>query len=633
MRSFVLPPAKEGAYPLSVRIILTILLFVGLCMILVSPFLKSITGFEAVFLHRSYAVGVGGLVIACVSGGLRQATRAITSNNDWLRLRELLFLIGLASLVIVTDIHYSQRIGLLVFPPYYDGAEYMCAAKYAILSQATWSQHPLRIGFVIFGNRYPVWKALILINFRLFGVGEWQSYAVRFWPILIILSTIFWVVRRRAGYLVACGAALFTALLPTLSLNILSASLGHPIFPRGYLADLRPDLLFGAFIMLLVGAIIEHAGSFDEWTALLAGISAAFAILTKATAVSAVVLACGISAAFVLLVNRANFRRTMLTMLWAFLPLTILLLPWLLAGGPEITFVYVRKILTVQLSHYSNSHPTLRTEFTYYFFWLVKHMGWITVVLIAASPLLLWLSNKKKKTEKSLIHRQFAYLIIAVALYCLVSMTPAKNYFLGLPCYLTLWIFCWGSLASLVASFRSRKTEWGLFFLAIITTGLIGIGAVRGLRTWKGHEFEEGQQDRAALQQIAMDLRQLLSNDQSFISMPAYGAPDTLLFYMGDQQGGFPQGSLVFGGGDPATPEFMRKIVEPAKAVLLLSNGSKLRGLAEVGWYAPLDMPYYRAIAEWVRRPDSSYHLLKIYNLYGDASVDKTTVELYVRKD
>ena len=578
------------------------------------------------FWHAPYVLGFGGLFLVSLSIFLRQAESATCTNNDWLNLKELSCLIAFALAVVAADIYYSQKLGLLAFPPYYDGIAYMCAAKYAILSLPSWMQHPMRAALFMFGNHYPLWKILLFVNFKVFGIGEWQSYAVRFWPTLIILSTIFWVSRRRAGSLVAWAAVFFTALLPTLSLNFLSAALGHPIYPHGYLADLRPDLLFAAFIMLFVGVMVEHANNFDQSTSLIAGISAALAILTKATAISLVVLSFGICVAFVLFVNRTNIRRTVVTMLWALLPLTVLLLPWLLAGGLENTFVYVKRALKLELPHYSNAHPTLRTEFTYYWFWLVKHMGWATVVLTGASPLLLWLSNKTKNTERPPVYLQFIYLIIAIALYCLVSLIPPKNYFVGLPCYLTLWIFCVGSVSLLIASFQPSRAAWGLFLIAITTVCFIGIGAVNGLRTWQGHEFEEGRQDRIALQQIAKDLRQLLSNQQSFISMSAYGAPGTILFYMPDREGAFPQGILVFRTGELTISEFLQKTVEPAKAVLILSNGNKSKGLTEVGWYGPLEVPYYRATEDWVKRPGSSHHLSKTYDLYGNASV-----ELYVR--
>jgi hypothetical protein len=630
VRWVVLPPAKEGAYPPSIRIMLTLSMFVGLGMIFLS-FLKPFADFDKLG-HRSCVMGLGGLILACMSVGLRYSTKTTVANNDWLRLRELYFLIGLALSVIATDIYYSQKIGLLAYPPYYDGVHYMFEAKYAFLHLGMWKQHPVTFGYMILGNRYPIWKALMIMNFRLFGVGEWQSYAVRFWPTLVILMTAFWVVRRRTGLPAACTAALFTALLPTLSLNFRSAAVGHPVFPRGYLADLRPDILFAAFVTLSVVLMIEHAHTFDEWTALLSGISGALAVLTKSTAIPAVVLACGMASVYVLFINRRNLRKTLQIMLWALLAFTILLMPWL-PGGLETTIAYVREILTTQLPRYSNAHPTIRSELTYNWFWLVEHMGWVTVVFATASSIFLFLSYLKGKAEKSSIHDQLTYFIIAAALYGLVSATLMKNYFVGLPCYLILWIYCWVSLTSLMTTLKSAKSDftWGLLSLAIMIVGVTGIKGVRNINAWKGHEFEEGQQDRAALQQIAMDLRHVLSNNQSFISMPAYGSPATLLFYMPDRQGEFPQATFVNGTNGPPIQEFIRQAVEPAKAVLVYSNGN--RDSSFKGWAAVDDFPYYRAVAAWVQRPGSSYHLVKTYDLYPDRPSHKAVVELYVQND
>ena len=110
--------------------------------------------------------------------------------------------------------------------------------------------------------------------------------------------------------------------------------------------------------------------------------------------------------------------------------------------------------------------------------------------------------------------------------------------------------------------------------------------------------------------------------------MSAYGAPGTILFYMPDREGAFPQGILVVRTGELTISEFLQKTVEPAKAVLILANGNKSKGLTEVGWYGPLEVPYYRAIEDWVKRPGSSHHFSKTYDLYGN-----TSVELYVRNE
>jgi hypothetical protein len=492
-----------------------------------------------------------------------------------------------------------------------------------------WS-HPLRFAHMVLGNRYPVWTTLMAANFGVFGVGEWQSYAVRFWPTLVILMAAFWVVRRRLGPVGAYGAAMFTAFLPTLSVNLRSAAFRHQIFPRGYLADLRPDILFAAFLMLSVVLMIEHIHSFDEWTALLCGVSAALAVLTKTTTISAVFLACGTAAVYVLFMNREHFRQTLQIMLWAVLAFTILLLPWLLLGGLETTIVYVREILTSQLSRYSDAHPTLRSQSAYYWFWLLKHMGWTTVIFAAAGSISLF--SAKMKLRKASIDQSLVYGLIAAVLYLLVCASPLKNDFFGLPAYLVLWIYCWVALASsLTVSGFANKLSWCILSLAIIIAGMLGIEGVRGIQIWKGHEFEEGQQDRAAFHQIATDLRQLLSNEQSFVSMPAYGDPATLLFYMPEKDREFPYAPFISGTDAPPIQEVIRRVVEPAKAVLVYANGDKARGWAE--GFAEEDFPYYRAIAAWVRRGGSSHHLKKTYDLYPDRAGQRSVVELYVRDD
>jgi hypothetical protein len=631
MRSVILPSAKERAYPVSVRIILTVFALVGVGLLSFSPFLKPIPGSEILVWQRSYTVGVTALILVGITIVLRSATKTTKSNNDWLRLKELFFLVGLALVVIGTDIHFSRKIGLLAYPPYYDGVGYMVEARYALLHVGMCWSHPLRFAHMAFGNRYPVWMTLMATNFAVFGVGDWQSYAVRFWPSLVILISAFWVVRRRLGPAVGYGAALFTAFLPTLSVNLRSAAFGHQIFPRGYLADSRPDILFAAFLMLSVILIIEHVHSFDEPTALLCGVLAGLAVLTKSTTISAVFLACGIAGAYLLLINREQVRETLQMMLWSILAFTVLLLPWLLLGGLETAIVYVREVLTSQLPRYSDAHPTLRSQNAYYWFWLLKHMGWTSVIFAAAALLSLFLAKMKLRTVS--IHQPLIYGLIAAVLYSLVCVNPLKNDFFGLPAYLVLWIFSWVAFASTLSvfSFADSKLSWSILSLAIVIAGVLGIGGVRGIRTWKGHEFEEGAQDRAAFRQIATDLRQLLSNKQSFVSMPAYGDPATLLFYMPDKDREFPQALFISGTDAPPIQAVIQRVVEPAKAVLVYANGDRARGWAEVGWFADEDFPYFRAIAAWVRRPGSSHHLKKIYDLYPDGQ--RSVVELYVRDD
>jgi hypothetical protein len=175
------------------------------------------------------------------------------------------------------------------------------------------------------------------------------------------------------------------------------------------------------------------------------------------------------------------------------------------------------------------------------------------------------------------------------------------------------------------------RLSWGLLSLAIVIVGVFGMSGARNVHTWKGNEFEEGAQDRIVLKQIAMDLRQVLSNDETFIAMPAYGNPDTLKFYMPDRQGGFPQARWVNGINGPSIEEFIQQLVESSKAVLVYGNGNKSTSFKE--YAATEDFPYFSAMAAWVGQSGSRFHLMKTYDLYRDASGDKSVVELYVRSD
>ena len=113
--------------------------------------------------------------------------------------------------------------------------------------------------------------------------------------------------------------------------------------------------------------------------------------------------------------------------------------------------------------------------------------------------------------------------------------------------------------------------------------------------------------------------------------MPAYGVPATLLFYMQDKDREFPQALYITGIDAPPIQVVIQRVVEPAKAVLVYADGDKARGLE--GGFGDEDFRYFRAIAAWVRRPGSSHHLKKTYDLYPDKAGQRSVVELYLRDD
>jgi len=183
---------------------------------------------------------------------------------------------------------------------------------------------------------------------------------------------------------------------------------------------------------------------------------------------------------------------------------------------------------------------------------------------------------------------------------------------LALPCYLVLWIFSLSSLATAINLMRSWKIGLSSAVLgtALLYAGFLGVDGYRSLARWPSYELQEGSYNRAVMQEIARDLRKVLSNDDSFMWMPAYGNPATLLYYMPDQQGR-PTAVAMDAMTDPPPREYVKKIVEPAKAVLVYRED--IEKVAVFTYVHPANYSYFRATAAWVRRPESSHHLFKSY--------------------
>jgi hypothetical protein len=629
---FLFPPIDESSYSQVVRALLTFLMFVGIGMVFWAM-LKPPVKLDVQFLYRYSEMGLGGIALALTSGFLRYSKKSGFKNVDWPKPIEILLVFSLALVVTAIDVYFSSKIGLLANPPYQDGVGYMLEAKKAFLQFGLWKTHTVAFANMMFGNRYPAWQTLMVLNFKLLGEGEWQAYAVRFWPTFVILLTVFCVVCRHIGTAGAWAAAILTSLLPTLSLNLHAASVGHHSTIHGYLTDLRPDLLFAAFLLSAVTFLIEHAQTLDEKTALLSGASAALAVLAKSSAVGALLLAWGIAMIYVLIVQWRTRKNFLSMAAWALLAFTVLLLPWALAGGAAMTFQYIKNVMTVELPLYSNPHATLESELTYYGTWFLPHMGFLGLIALVLGIILFLIFLVKKKRGELDLHRFYVYLTTGAALYVLVSISLAKNYFLALPCYFILWIFSLNCLAAAINLAQGWKTKlsWSFLSLGLFYAAYLGVVGTGNLAHWPSYDSQEGPHNRMVMREIAKDLRNNLSNDDSFMWIPAYGNPATLLYYMMDQQGKLPTAIEMDAMIDPQPEQYVRKFIEPAKAVLVYRDSEES---VSVGYVHPANYPYFRAITAWVSRPGSSHHLFKSYHFLdvdGNLKPTDLTIDLYVR--
>ena len=607
-------------------------------------------GAEPGFGWNQFALLASGLIMILAGGlvllvlGSRQAGKVVAGTVEakeacrWPGAPEAGLAFALAVLATVVDIQISQSIGLLSAPPVYDGAYYMLEAKSTFYRLSEPTSDPLFVLRDLIGGRFPVYKWLMLLNYLVLGEGEWQSYAVRFWPMFLLLLLVLWVVRRRAGIRLAAAAAVFTVLLPPLSNGLRSAS-GQffdlaSVGRTWYLSDLRPDLLFAVLLTCAVVVLLEHAHTVSRGSWLVSGACAALAILTKSSALPVLLLGWGLAVAYVLFVNRIRLWTALGNSAWGVAGLAFLLAPWIAMGGANQTLVYVYELLTIRRATYSSPNATLLSEAYYYWSWFPSHMGavagWAFLAAgFLAAAVLMW---KPVQAEKG---RLLAYLILSAALYALVSATPTKNYFLGLTFYIPLWIFSWASLSSLARDLLSRYRSLGAVFLSAALLYLVAVGA-RGVYAWQHWPAEkkvDGPHNRITTLQIAADTRALLRNDEVFLSLPAFGFPNALQYYMVDETGGYPMAIGVDSAGAPAPEQYALETTRSSKVVLVYAEDAEEIADSGFAYIYPPRIPYFRAITQLVSQPNSQYRLTRAYRFsHHQKGVQRFfTVYLYVR--
>ena len=552
-----------------------------------------------------------------------------TSRREaWPTVEEIVLTAVLALLITALDLYFSRELGLLAHPPGYDGISYVLDAKSAFyhLGQGSVSQ--------LTNIRVPLWHALILLNFLILGEGEWQAYAVRFWPTFLFLLLVMWVVRRRAGTRVAWAAVLFTALLPTISVGVRSSAweyfIGTVNFgPGWYLADLRPDLLFAVLLLWAVAPLVENVHSLDWVTWLVSGTFAALAVFSKASGSPGLLLAWGLTILYALAVNRRRLKLTILSGLWGAFAFAVLVVPWALAGGAPwvVQHLYFMQVLSRHV--YGNPQATVLSETTHYWRWFPFHMGraegWIVlgVGLVSAAIAL-------KKGQRDT--RVWAYAGLAVALYLGVCVTPSKNAFNGLPYYLMLWVFGWTAFALILPALASHHRRIPYVLLVVSCLYVAGwiAGSFYALQNWTDEGRVAGAKNREAVLQIAGDLKELLGPGDCFgAGAPAFGFPATLQYYIVDAEETRPTSKYMEDRPPSDTaPQDPREQLGDCKAILVFKED--LEEVAKLMWVPLSRRPLLRAAAEWVRGPNSGYELTRGYPIiYGD---DFITIQLYVRR-
>ncbi len=576
------------------------------------------------------------------------APREQTEPNMWSSFRAIVLVALLAVTVTAVDIFFSGQIGLLSHPPTYDGVSYVVNAKslfYQVrqfrfdLSHVHASLGLLNVLISRFLLSYAsLWHALMVLSFLLLGEGEWQAYTVRFWPIFLLLLLVLWVVRRRGRRNVVLAAVTFTSLLPTISVGLRASVwehfagivvylIGRDVGLEWYLADLRPDLLFSVLLLWTVVPLIESVRKLGRRVWLISGACAGLAVLVKSSMSPLLFFAGAVTVLYVLIVNRRRIRLTVLTSLWGLLPFAILVVPWIRIGGADLAFQYLYMALTAQRAVYSDPNATLLSEAFYYWKFFPLHMGNVEAWVILGIGLAVSMLSLRRRTERK-DSRIIGYLGVSTTLYICSSAVPNKNYFAGLPYYLLLWVFSWTAIASLtkIRPRRDRIVPLLLMLILCIYAGSCVFAGFYSLQNWPADRRLAAQQNRQIVQEIAKDLRSFLTNNDLFMWAPCYGFPGSLQYYAMDKEGGYPKWVWIDFGKSPE--KVIQESVSTCKVIFAYEED--IDEVAKIMYFHPLARPYFRAIAEWVKQPNSSYTPVKTYCFV--TQTNRLTLHLYLKQ-
>jgi hypothetical protein len=526
--------------------------------------------------------------------------------------RDFLIAAGLAAAAVAVDLAFSARLGLLAYPPFHDGVSYVLDAKKLYWRVQAWLHGTPAPAADHFGIPALLWWALLLLSYLVFGEGEWQAYTARFWPLFLALLLVRWLVRRRGNERLAWAATLATVLLPTLSVGLRSAGweyfTGTATFMlEWYLADLRPDLLFTVLLLWATVPLIEQAKELTPRALLASGAFAGLAVLAKPSAAPMLLYAWGLTLGFVGLVNVRGLwgRRLAALACWSLLPFAALVAPAALAGVAKWIYTYLGTHLGKNI--YANPDRTLWTECAFYWQVFPYHLGQVEgwLALAAAGGLALWALRHVRNGGD---YRPAAVLGLAAALYALLTATPNKNYFVGLPFFLAVWLAAWLGLAWLAGRWRALPNL--LLGGAAVHAAAVAAAGCWALAHWPAGDLAAGPANKAAVRQMARDLSELLTPEDHFAYVVLYGFPTTLEYYMPGP--GRPQESNIDVYHTPTVEAYLKETLGRCKAVLVYEEdvadlGRFVMG-HEIGW------PYFQATAEFVKRPGSPFRLARSYH-------------------
>jgi hypothetical protein len=559
-------------------------------------------------------------------------------NNIWPTYTDICLAIGAGLLITCIDLYFSLRVGNASQVMRYDAISYLVNAKVNFFIISSFFTNPISVIQALLVNANPIWQFLWSLNFAFFGFGEWQIYAIRFWPIFLLMLLVIWVIKSQSNSkLVLATGIILTALLPVISVNLRATVWAYStglfdVTDPWSLGDLRPDLLFAVLLLWAVIPLITNYNSMDQKTWMISGFFAALAILTKPSGFLMLIAVWGFFIFCVVLINRK--KNSLFSCSWGIIPFFLILAPWVLFGGLNWAIDYLIRNSTQNSILYSNPGASLGWILTYYWNgfslcigsfegWLIFGIGIIVLILV--------LKNKNNPIRNILI----AYLCLAGILFTGITLLSAKNVFIGIPFYFTLWLFGWTAIAySLYDNSNHKKIFFWTILIGVCAYALfIGFSGINALNHWPTEKKVDGPINKQMTIELATDLKSILFQGDTFFPVPIFGYPRTLQYYMTDSSGKYPRDIGIWLADSP--DQDINERISKCKAILVFKEDVESVKTRDLAIAAPR-LPYYIAIQKWVKSPDSGFKLFKTYHFSEHSVYNKEgtgyDVELYVRE-
>jgi 4-amino-4-deoxy-L-arabinose transferase-like glycosyltransferase len=545
---------------------------------------------------------------------------------------------SVAAVAVAADTYFSAQEGYLAQPPNYEGIGYMQFARTAYLLL----RHlHLRAALHELDSITPLWTVLQTLQFFIVGDGTWQAFTVRFWPVALLLILVYWIVRARATREMAMAAVALTALLPMVSASVRASSWeflsGQANYAENWgLDDLRPDFLAAVLILWSIASLAEHNRAPRRSAYMVSAAFAAAAVLTKPSTAPFDLAAWAVALGLMWWWRRgaATLRLPAL----AVSVLVILLIPWAVAGGGAVATISRLYEAAVTYRAAYSATVYFPDRLIYYLVRLPSQLGQIESAVVIIGSLFFTIVMLRRHLDRA----EVMYAGFVAFFYVIFTIPANKDPNIGEWISLALWIFFTAAVARMAAARWSGKLRGaspavlaavGTYVLLVYSLGMVA------LANWPGNERGSYAQLQTVTAELAQELGRHLTAADCLTYAPGPGWPASIEYLLMDSNGAAPINNPI--DVDPTTTTIDDYLLsaKSCRAVIVYREDVALVG--QVFYTPAVRQPYLRALAEWVRRPDSGYTLDRTWSLadlapggphtLGRYQGVSLTVDLYLR--